>query len=172
MPDEDDVLVRQCLKGDTRAFSTLYEKYRVRLYGYVLKNSPDREAAGDLFQDVWVRVLASLDRYEAKGRFRQWLMTCAHNVIVDNYRRSRPTGEEVEPVDEINRGESLEVAERIDQAIRLLPFDQRQAFWLREELSCSVKEIAEIQECSLEAAKSRLRYAYGKLREELGDLML
>ena len=169
--DEDDALVRQYQRGSARAFSRLYDKYRGRLYGYVLKNCADRDVAGELFQDVWVRVLASIDRYEPQGRFRQWLMTCAHNVVVDFYRRAKPRAEEVEPVDERSTDQSLEIAERIDAAVRQLPFDQRQAFWLREELSCSVQEIADIQDCTLEAAKSRLRYAYGKLREQLGDLV-
>ena len=69
--DDDDTLVRQYRRGSARAFGVLYAKYRSRLYGYVLKNVMDQDAAAELFQDVWVRVLASLDGYEPHGKFRQ-----------------------------------------------------------------------------------------------------
>ncbi|MGK0462595.1 MAG: DNA-directed RNA polymerase specialized sigma24 family protein [Candidatus Azotimanducaceae bacterium] len=51
----------------------------------------------------------------------------------------------------------------------LLPNEQRQAFYLRHELECSIAEIAEIQACNPEAAKSRLRYAYSKIKIQLED---
>ncbi len=54
-------------------------------------------------------------------------------------------------------------------AVASLPLDQRQAFCLREEQGFSVREIAEIQGINREAAKSRLRYAYGKLRAALQE---
>lgn len=51
--------------------------------------------------------------------------------------------------------------------MKRLPLDQRQAFYLREEQGFSIKEIAVIQNVTPEAAKSRLRYAYKKLKESM-----
>ncbi len=59
---------------------------------------------------------------------------------------------------------SDETRRTLDDMVRTLPFEQQQAFYLREESGFSIREIAEIQGISKEAAKSRLRYAYAKLR--------
>ena len=53
-----------------------------------------------------------------------------------------------------------------------LPLEQRQAFFLREEQGFSIRDIAEIQGIDPEAAKSRLRYAYSKLRDALQEHQL
>ena len=68
--------------------------------------------------------------------------------------------------------DTVGLSERIDEALKLLPLEQRQAFYMREELTCSIKDIAMIQGCTQEAAKSRLRYAYARLRSSLSDLVV
>ena len=68
-----------------------------------------------------------------------------------------------------NTVQDREILLAVQAAIASLPLEQRQAFCLREEFGFSVKEIAEIQDISVEAAKSRLRYAYGKLRMRLAE---
>ena len=61
----------------------------------------------------------------------------------------------------------MELQQSIETSIARIPPEQREAFCLREEAGFSVKEIALIQGVTQEAAKSRLRYAYKKLREQL-----
>ena len=63
--------------------------------------------------------------------------------------------------------EGTQLEHVIQQAVSNLPSAQREAFALREEAGFSVNDIASIQGISSEAAKSRLRYAYKKLRHEL-----
>ncbi len=171
-PNEDDIDLKHYLKGDSAAFDRLYEKYRRRVFGYIRKSVTNEETANELFQEVWTRVISSADKLEHRGRFRQWLMTCSHNVIVDFYRRQK-TDEVLEEDHGATRSETmaLEAAERIERALLSLPFDQRQAFCLREYGACSIADVAHIQNCSTEAAKSRLRYAYQKLRQQLEDLI-
>ena len=165
----EDRLLRAYARGERSAFTKLYEEYKTPVYHYLVKSCSNRADADELFQEVWLRVIASASSFEAHGRFRSWLFSVAHNCVVDHYRRAgRATLVEVTddmaseaPTPDLNEGE------RIERAIRRLPFEQRQAFYLREILGCSVKQIAEIQDIGVEAAKSRLRYAYGKLREDL-----
>ena len=171
---DDDRQIKAYLKGDLAAFDCVYQRYKDRLYGYLYRSSPNEQVAEELFQEVWLKVLIGLENYNCQGRFRSWLFVYAHNVIVDHYRKKQiveSNNVEVEKaVSEFVTCDSA-VEKRIHAALATLPLEQRQAFYLREELSCSLKEIAEIQDCGLEAAKSRLRYAYGKLREQLEDLV-
>jgi len=169
---EDEKLFSAYKEGSAQAFLALYEQYKQPVFGYVLKNVRQEQLAEELFQDVWLRVIASASRYKNQGRFRQWLFTCAHNVIVDHFRRQKVRADELRDTEvEANNAEhSGELTDRIELASRELPMEQRQAFYVREYLVCSLKEIAQIQGCSLEAAKSRMRYDYRKLRILLNDL--
>ena len=170
----DDQLMVAYRRGDQRSFDSLYDRYRQPLYGYLYRHCYNETQAGELFQDVWLRVIASSKRYEHKGKFRSWIFTVAHNCLVDFYRRNEKQQQEVyeeseggpNPGDEVM---GIEIDSMLEKALLRLPADQRQAFYLREEQGFSVKEIAEIQNISTEAAKSRLRYAYGKLRVSLKE---
>jgi RNA polymerase sigma-70 factor (ECF subfamily) len=57
--------------------------------------------------------------------------------------------------------------ERLMKAIAELPNEQREVFLLKEEAGLAINEIADITGVTYEAAKSRLRYAMKKLRQQL-----
>lgn len=167
----DDRLMRSYCKGDQRAFDELYARYKQPLYSYMLRNCRAEHIAGELFQDVWLRVISSAKNYTNKGKFRSWVFTLAHNRLVDYYRRAEhqyPKDPETESLKGRHEPEqvvmSREAMTYLEGVIQALPFDQQQAFYLREENGFCVKEIADIQGITAEAAKSRLRYAYAKLR--------
>lgn len=171
---QDDALLAAYGRGDAAAFDELYRRYRDPLYGYLMQSCRDEALAGELFQDVWLRVISSARTYRHRGRFRAWLFTLAHNRLIDHYRKS---GRELngvegaEPVSEraVERQvEGQQASSAIDAALDEMPVEQRAAFMLREEEGLPLKDIAEIQGVTLEAAKSRLRYAYRRLREALG----
>lgn len=180
MPSEmsDDQLLQAYVKGGEAAFGLLYERYKQGLYNYFYRNC-DNSVVDELFQDVWLRVIASVKRYQSRDKFRSWIFTLAHNCLVDHYRRQGARvninvkdeySEERELIDNASEplvdaiidGSRLE--HRLKKAVGHLPFEQREAFYLREESGFSIRDIAKIQEISNEAAKSRLRYAYKKLR--------
>ncbi len=84
----DDQLLIAYNRGEQRAFDLLYARYRHPLYGYLYRHLNCETQAGELFQDVWLRVIASSSRFENRGRFRSWIFTLAHNRLVDFYRGS------------------------------------------------------------------------------------
>lgn len=172
----DDQLMVSFGRGDQLAFDTLYARYKQPLYGYLFRNCGNEASIDELFQDIWLRVVASASRYKRRGRFRSWIFTLAHHCIVDYYRKTgrqsvEQPGDEDLPHRMSTEGdvEVSEVLNAVREAIGGLPLDQRQAFCLREESGFSIREIAEIQGITAEAAKSRLRYAYRKLRLRLKD---
>jgi RNA polymerase sigma-70 factor (ECF subfamily) len=179
--DEDAQLMLAYAHGELRAFETLYARHRGALYRYLVRQSRDPEIANDLFQEVWSRVIVNRARYEPRAKFRTFLFTLAHNCFIDHCRRmkSRPGGAGIEdadaadllPDDESARPDAaLERAEstrRFRAALATLPQEQRDVYLLHEESALSLEDIARITGVGAETAKSRLRYAVGKLKAAL-----
>jgi len=179
--DEDAQLMLAYARGEMRAFETLYSRHRAALYRYLVRQARDTEIANDLFQEVWSRVIVNRVRYEPRAKFRTFLFTLAHNCFIDHCRRlkSRPAGASVDEADAADllatdddaRPESaLERAEttrRYRAALATLPQEQRDVYLLHEESDLSLEEIACVTGVGTETAKSRLRYAVGKLRTAL-----
>src|ERR1700694_5348408 len=85
--DEDAWLMTRYRDGDADAFSTLYARHKGPLYRYLLRQVRNAAAAADLFQEVWSRLVATRNRYEARAKFATYLFRIAHNCTVDFLRR-------------------------------------------------------------------------------------
>jgi RNA polymerase sigma-70 factor, ECF subfamily len=182
MSDDDDAqLMLAYARGEMRAFETLYSRHRGALYRYLMRQARDPEIANDLFQEVWSRVIVNRVRYEPRAKFRTFLFTLAHNCFIDHCRRTkaRPAGASIEAADAADlrpaedemrpdaRLEREEASARYRAALASLPAEQRDVYLLHEESDLSLEEIARVTGVGAETAKSRLRYAVGKLKAAL-----
>jgi len=179
--DEDAQLMLAYARGELGAFETLYARHRGALYRYLVRQARDGEVANDLFQEVWSRVIVNRARYEPRAKFRTFLFTLAHNCFIDHCRRSkaRPAGMVLEdadaadllPASEESQPDSAlardQVSRRYQAALATLPPEQRDVYLLHEESDLSLEEIARVTGVGAETAKSRLRYAVGKLKAAL-----
>jgi RNA polymerase sigma-70 factor (ECF subfamily) len=186
--DTDEALMLRYAQGDAAAFDRLYARHRGPVFRYLLRQlAGQRTLAEELFQDIWMNLISARGGYKVEARFTTWLYTIAHNRVVDHYRRHRPIDvvqpdphDDADPVAEAPAPETAgpeRIAQAREQARRLLmlveqlPIAQREAFLLHEEAGLSVDEIASVTGTDREAIKSRLRYALGKLRQGMGDLL-
>lgn len=177
--EESDLqLIGSYLSGSDAAFERLYNRYRQPLYGY-LRSMLSAADADDAFQQTWVRACAALPGYRCQGKFQAWLFRIARNLAVDAIRR-RDRRREVEPEES---GADLpeerepwramaddEFRLLLEEALRELPPEQRAVFVLRQE-EVSFRLIAARQECPVNTAVVRMRYACGKIREFLEKRM-
>lgn len=85
---DDAQLMSRYAKGDVGAFETLYGRHKGPLYRYFLRQCGDPEAAAQLFQEVWIRVIRARERYEPTARFNTWLYHIGHTCLVDHYRKN------------------------------------------------------------------------------------
>ncbi|MCL1825295.1 MAG: RNA polymerase sigma factor [Betaproteobacteria bacterium] len=182
-PSDEDLMLRYAA-GEAAAFDQLYARHRGGLFRFIQRQCKERAQAEEIFQEVWMNLIKSRERYTATARFRTYLYTLAHNRMIDHFRRQ--SGEPLRSGGNAEEGPDVIAslpASRVDEPyvrvlsrqqgeylLRLLedlPAVQREAFLLAEEGELSLGEIAEATGVNPETAKSRLRYAVAKLRAGL-----
>lgn len=86
----DDVeLLRIAQDGNVDAFGELYERYAQRVFRFLYAHLDNRLDAEDLVGDVFLRVWRSLPKYQEQGvPFLAFLFRIARNALIDHYRRS------------------------------------------------------------------------------------
>lgn len=87
LPESDEALAGRALV-DPAALTTLYLRYVDVVHGFFRLRTGNETLAEDLTSQTFTQMLEALPRFRAE-RFRAWLFTIAHNVLVDNARRRR-----------------------------------------------------------------------------------
>ncbi|HSY41313.1 MAG TPA: RNA polymerase sigma factor [Polyangia bacterium] len=191
----DEQLLAAYRGGDVRAFEKLLARYERPIWSFLRRFVRDAEAAEDLLQEVFLRVVRDAQEsgpaWKGDAKFSTWLYTIARNLCIDRARRSAvrgsvpsidgPSGADAETetlheriaapgpsTDAVVAGR--EAAIRIDRAVAALPDDQREVFLMREVMELPFAEIASVVGVSEPTVKSRMRYALEKLRAALADL--
>lgn len=188
-PRTDETLMRAYGDGDARAFEELYARHRAATYRYFLRHSAgDAASADELHQDLWLKVIGARARYQAQAKFSTWLYTLARHRMVDHWRSRHGTtlasledeatvAQAEESVaaarngsdDPLHASIDAQARGRLFAALADVPPLQRDAFLLHVEGGLSLEEIAGLTAASGET-KSRLRYAYRRLRAALEDM--
>jgi RNA polymerase sigma-70 factor (ECF subfamily) len=190
MADED--LLDRFAAGDAGAFAVLLERYRGPMYNFMLRTVRDGEAAADLLQEVFTRVIERGHEFNRNSKFSTWLYAIARNLCIDHLRRMThrrhasldvasavgPDGGEGSPwVERVADGRpdversaaSDRLRRRIGQAVEALPQEQREVFLMRQLQHMAFAEIAQVVGASENTVKSRMRYALERLQEALAD---
>ena len=178
----DEQLKLQCRSGDYAAFEKLYHRHKNPLYRFITRQCSDDEQAKDIVQDVWLSIHKACGNYVPSAKFTTWLYRIAHNRLIDYYRRSQKglpvsyddenmSAEQIMNLDKRCSPEQVVQAaqetERLLNAIASLQEAQREVALLHLEMGFSVNEIAKITQINPETAKSRLRYALKKIRQQV-----
>jgi RNA polymerase sigma-70 factor, ECF subfamily len=145
----------------------------------MIKSGATPDLAEDIAQEALITVWRKAPLYSPeKGKVATWVFTIARNLRIDRLRRqsSRPY-EDVEDLDLPSQDAGGEEAllgrqrdERVALALGELQPDQRRVIELSFVEDMPQSEIAKKLNLPLGTVKSRMRLAYGKLRERLEDL--
>lgn len=132
------------------------------------------DAADDLTQETYLRVISALPRFAARSSARTWLLSLARRAWVDSVRhdsaRPKKAAMEVESAAaQLTSGESW--SELADARIMLqaLPAERREALILTQVLGYSYAEAAEIAGCRVGTIRSRVARARRELIGALDD---
>ena len=176
--DLDALLVRTAT-GDQEAFSTFYDAMAPRVFGLIRRLLIDSAQSEEVTQEVFLEAWQSAARFDPnKGRAQTWIMTMAHRRAVDRIRASQASRDRDTAVgirdlptayDQV--AETVEVRvehERVEVAMAKLSEPQRRAVTLAYYGGLSQSEVATELGIPLGTAKTRLRDAMIRLRQELG----
>ena len=175
----DGDLLRAAARGTETALAEIYDRYRLILFGLIVRILHDRAEAEDVLQETFLQVWRRAGDFdESRGRAFTWLVTIARSRALDRLRaagsRSRVAGEAAQmPRDEV--GDAAEDALKseqgtvVRQALAELPDEQRRALLLAYFEGLTQTEIAARLGDPLGTVKTRMRAGMMKLRDLLRD---
>jgi RNA polymerase sigma-70 factor (ECF subfamily) len=177
----DEELVALYATGTDEAFDVLLERYKDRLFSYILYQVRNADVAEDIFQETFVKVVVTIrdGRYTESGKFYSWVTRIAHNLVIDFFRREK--GENTISTDEsdVDLLNNAKLADRCAQStidseqtfvdlqhlIEKLPEEQREVVQMHYFQEMTFKEIAEEKNISINTALGRMRYGILNMRK-------
>jgi RNA polymerase sigma-70 factor (ECF subfamily) len=156
----------QVQAGSESALTTLVDRWRGPLFGFLLRRSGAADA-DDLFQETWLRVVRARRRFDPRLRFSTWLFQIANNLCRDRFRRSAVALRGQAALAELPRAAETGPDVRLDLERRLaaLPDRLREVLVLRYFRDLGEREIAELVGIPPGTVKSRLHAAMRALRD-------
>ena len=175
----DKELIVSYSKGNDSAFNQLLDRYKSKVYAYVISMTQDKVVADDIYQETLYKVINKINSgcYSDDGRFVNWVMRIAHNQIIDHFRKinrfsnvsNRFDKDIFDTIPNNESAERLMIKEQmhcdIRQLIKLLPYDQRRVVVMRHYGNLDFKCIAEKTGVSINTAVGRMRYALLNLKK-------
>jgi len=177
VPPSDEELVKSARGGSRTAFEALVRRHQRPLYYLCHRYVRDPDAAADLVQRAFVRVLEKLDDLRADSTFRSWLFRIGANLALNHIRdHARFVDEEAAAADEVAplshpdaQLEAAELGAALRHAVALLPTKQRMTLELRVYEELSFRDIAAALDTTEGAAKVNFHYAVRRLRSLMSD---
>jgi RNA polymerase sigma-70 factor, ECF subfamily len=172
--DPDLPLVERFRAGERRAFDELVRRHQRAIFTVARRYLRNDADAADVAQQTFVRAFKALDGFRGAASVRSWLYRIAINVALNHVRdHAREKSQEIEEnrlttnatgPQRIIAGED---AARLRAAIAELPPKQRMVLELRVFDDLSFREVAELADCTENAAKVNFHYAVKRLKELL-----
>lgn len=180
----DEELAARCSEHVAGCMDELVHRYEQRVRDCARRMSLDRQDAEDVVQEIFLRMLSSLPRFQGKSAFATWMYRLSHNTCIDAFRRdarergrrltTAPAGE-ADPLGSMATQFGDPEAELdatiqecyLGQALASLPESYRQVVLLRLGEGRSSEEVAGLLGTTVDSVKSKLRRARKLLRQEL-----
>ena len=87
--EEDRLFFDLWMKGDPKGFSTIYEKYKKRLFGFLIRMTGDRELAEDLMHETFFSALRNANQFDRERNLLSWFFGIAHKKAIDYFRHAK-----------------------------------------------------------------------------------
>jgi RNA polymerase sigma-70 factor, ECF subfamily len=179
---ETEEAVRRFLEGDEEAFSRIVRLWERKIFNLAWRMLGNREDAQDITQETFLSVFKSIRHLREPGSFSTWI----YKITLNHCRARRKSGsstlllqdllsdhseQEPELLKEMpstrDSSNSLEAIDIISKAMADLSDDHRTAIVLKEYVGLSLEELADVMNCPLSTAKSRLYHGLRDVQRNL-----
>ena len=191
MKQTDEELILLCSEGGDDAFNELYNRYKDKIFSFILQYVRNQRTAEDIFQETFFRVVKNSGRFIQGKKFSSWMYTIAANLCRDElkrrkrrrgqvslereirYDRNEQSGIELKDTiksresSPLENAETSEMSHKLGQAMQRLPEKYRMALELNVRHELKYREVARILKCPLGTVKSRIHKAIIMLRDDL-----
>ncbi len=161
-----DFYVRKYLNGNGDAFTKIYELTKKDVYLSIYIYIKNQETIKDLIQDVYMKVIDSIDSYEVGTNFRAWISRIARNITI-NYLNKMNRISVVDPIEEANVFDREAKENKVDICMQYLEGLEKDVFTLRIILGYKFDDIDNILELKLHQSY----YIYKKLIQKLKEII-
>jgi len=186
-PDlSDNGLLQRHLDGEESAFAQLVERYQRELFSFLARFTGDAALADDVFQETFLQLYVSAEKFDMSRRLKPWLFAIAANKARDamrkrSRRRAVPLDASVGSDDDdasyadlmpadipapLETLTNLETRQAVQSIVAQLPEGLRVVLVLCYFNSMAYKDIAEVIQAPLGTVKSRLHTAVRTFAEK------
>lgn len=178
-PDLADSAVDGLRRGDAAAFDAIYDAYRVRIFGFLVRLTKNRALAEDLLQETFLRLARSAPDLDADTNVRAWLFRVARNLVIDHQRWALldfdrlfelslwPRAVTDAAATPLDLAEASETGLRLEHALGELSAEHREVLLLVSVEGMEPAEAAEV----LGIPGATLRKRLSRARERLQDML-
>ena len=165
------------------SLDSLFIMHKKRIFNYINSKIKDVDVSNDILQETFIKVFKVLKngKYIEKGKFLSWVLRISHNLVMDYFRNKKRSKIIFEKdlnclIANMNCGfEQKQKKMLSDETIRKvlskmidkLPHEQKEIVNLRFFQNYSFREIAEINNISINTALGRVRYSIINLKNEM-----
>ena len=184
----DSVLIDRYKSGNSFSFETLFLRHKQRIFSYINSKTIDIDVSNDILQETFIKVfsLVKTGKYNEQGKFLPWVLRISHNLVMDHFRAIKRSKLNYnnnmnqvfsklyveESIKENNIISDNTLSKILTEMIDQLPESQKQIVKLRFYENLTFKEIAEINNISINTALGRIRYSINNLRKKMNDSCL
>ncbi len=173
---EDKLLIWKFNRGDSRTLQRMYDKYKADLLTLAAALLYDKTEAQDVVHDVFVSFIKSAKKFRLTGSLKGYLATCVANRARNTnkaaqVRQSTQLDHTADIPSDSNRPDHAaifgEQMANLTGALAQLPYPQREVIILHLYSGLKFKQIAQMQDESINTIQGRYRYGLKKLRSML-----
>lgn len=170
---EDLRLIERYLAGDEFAIEELVMKYQKKVYALAFRMTGDVEDSKDMTQKTFLQAFKGIKSFRGKSAFYTWLYRIAVNTCLNHLKKKGRVTDELDETYPGNQESALsaiikdETGSLIKKSLVKLPDRQRTSITLRAYEGLSLKETADVMNCSEGAVKAHYHNGMKKLREIL-----
>ena len=180
---DDSVLLDRYNSGNNTSFQELFLRHKQRIFNYINSKVSDVDVSNDILQETFIKVFKIIKKgsYNEQGKFLPWVLRISHNLVMDHFRKEKRS-KIIYEKDLYNTFSSIKSSENslkeniisdktlsktLSSMINTLPDSQKEIVKLRFFENLSFREIAEINNISINTALGRVRYSLNNLRKSM-----